>query len=589
MNALRNIGKVFEQFQIILFKEHKRWGIVVFFMSLLGAIVETLGVSVILPLVQVMMEPKELLNNEYVYSMYKILKLQSEKQLLLIVVLTVITIYIFKNLYLCFLAYVRVKYSSKVQRELSIHMLYSYIARGYEFFRKNNTSTLLRGINDSVAGVYNVLYQAMRMIAEILTIFCVFVFILYTDGIMAISVIGLVGGCLLTILSIFKKIMKKAGKKFFDYRVLTNKWSLQLFSSIKELFVLQREDYFINNYEEAYYERQDGQVKQTLAIETPTYIIEGACVTGIVLAVLFRMSSVENTADFIPKLAAFAVAAFRLLPSIGRITSYFNDCIFNMEAVNEVYENIKVSNEIKKNCINKKEEQLEFQFKEKLTVENIEWMYSDGEEKVLNNVSLTIKKGEAIAFVGPSGGGKSTLVDIILGLLIPQKGEVLVDNCNIVNSRKIVSKFFGYVPQSVYLIDDTIRRNIAFGIRDDDIDEKMVWESLRKAQLDEYVKKLPKGLDTVVGERGVRFSGGQTQRMAIARALYSNPEILILDEATSALDGDTEKAVMQAIESLQGEKTLIIIAHRLTTIKNCNKIYEISNGKAIERKYEELV
>lgn len=591
MRVLISIRKIVKKLSIILSKEHKKLGIVVLLMSLIGAIIETLGVSVIFPLVQVMMEPEALLNNRYIFKLYTSLELKSVKQLLGIVVTIVIIIYILKNAYLCILSYVRVKYSSKVQRELSIHMLYSYMNRGYDFFRKNNTSRLLNGINDAVGGVYNIIYQAMRMFAEGLTIVCIFIYILYTDAVMAISMIVLVGTCLLVILSIFKKIMEKAGKKYFDYRVLTNKWSLQLFSGVKELLVTQRADYFVKQYENAYQERQDGQIKQTLAIETPAYVIEGACVTGIILAVFFRIGNVENPTEYVPKLAVFAMAAFRLLPSIGRITSYFNDCIFNFAAVDEVYENVLESKKFigckpQENVLT---DDTNINFEKELCIRNIEWTYADGTEKVLDGLSVVIKKGEAVAFIGSSGGGKSTLVDIILGLLNPQKGEVLLDNYNICSCKKAVAKLIGYVPQSVYLIDDSIKRNIAFGIADEDIDENAIWDALEKAQIDDYIKKLPEGIETIVGERGVRFSGGQAQRLAIARALYSDPEILILDEATSALDNDTEKAVMQAIDSLQGKKTLIIVAHRLTTIRNCDKIFEIIEGKAIEKKYDQII
>ena len=256
----------------------------------------------------------------------------------------------------------------------------------------------------------------------------------------------------------------------------------------------------------------------------------------------------------------------------------------------EVYKNIveaeKESTLLK---IEEKEHDVELEFNEKLEIMDVVWKYPDGTENVLDYVTISINKGESIAFVGPSGAGKSTLADIVLGLFQPQEGRILIDGVDVSNCPMAFSRIIGFVPQTVYMIDDTIRRNVAFGLFDDEIDESAVWNALEQAQMKEFVEELPMGLDTIVGERGVRFSGGQSQRLAIARALYTNPDILILDEATSALDTETETAVMEAIEALQGQKTLIIIAHRLTTIRNCDKIYEISNGKASERKYTDLL
>lgn len=589
MKEVKNIINVWNQFMIILSPSQKRWAIVIFVMSLIGAIVETLGVSAILPLVQAMVEPEMILKNEIVSRLFSTLGIEDERYAFLLVALGVIVIYLIKNLYLCVLSYARVKYSTKVQRELSLKMLYSYMQRGYTFFRLNNVSTLLRGMNGSIVGVFHVLNNLTRTCAELLTILCIFIYVVYTDWRMAICMIILLGACLMLILYFFKGIMKKSGEEYFDQMALASKWSLQLFSGIKEVLVLRRNDFFVENYANAYTNQQNAQVKQTVATEIPAYIIEGACVTGIVTALCIRVGNIENPAAYIPQLAVFAMAAFRLLPSIGRISAYFNGCIFNLPSVTEVYENILEANNAEIYNVNCSEEEREICFTKALEVKDIVWKYPDGTENILDHISLSIKKGEAIAFVGPSGAGKSTLADIILGLFQPQEGSILIDGISITNNKKAISRLVGFVPQTVYLIDDTIRRNIAFGMFDNEIDDTAIWRALEQTQMKKFVESLPLGLDTVVGERGVRFSGGQSQRLAIARALYTNPDILILDEATSALDTETETAVMEAIEALQGQKTLIIIAHRLTTIKNCDKIYEILGGKVREKKYSDLI
>ena len=577
---------------VILTPAHKRWGIFVFIMSFIGALVETLGVSVILPLVQAMLEPEMLFENDIISYICHVLEIADAKQLIVVIVIGVILVYLFKNVYLCLLSYVRVKYSTKVQRELSLQMLYSYMGRGYSFFRLTNTATLLRGVNSSVAGVYNIIYQFMRILAEVLTITCIFIFVVYTDWKMAVTMIALVGVCLLLVLHIFKDITKRAGNKYFIHAALMEKWVLQLFSGIKEVLVLNRKDFFVSNYEKSYREYQDGQIKQTVAYETPAYVIEAMCVTGIVGALCIRVGNMENVASFIPQLAAFAMAAFRLLPSIGRISAYFNSCVFSIPTVGEVYENIVEAKkyEEKQSSISKLyNNDMNISFNKEMTIKDIVWKYPDGTENVLDHISLTIRKGDSVALVGPSGAGKSTLADIILGLFEPPEGSVLIDGMNILGNNDSVSKIISFVPQSIYLLDDTVRRNIAFGIYDKDIDDDAIWYALEQAQMKDFIKELPQGLDTIVGERGVRFSGGQSQRIAIARALYTDPDIIVLDEATSALDSETETTVMKAIESLQGQKTLIIIAHRLSTIRKCDKIYEISNGRVVEKNYEDLI
>lgn len=594
MKDLRSLADLLKKFNVILTKKQKKEGFLIFAFSLIGALAETLGVSVILPLVQVMLEPETLFENEVVSQVCNFLRISESKQLVILVAVFVIFIYILKNAYLCFLSWIRVRYTTKVQKELSVKMMRSYMKRGYTFFRQTNSATLLRGANESIASVYNVILMFMKILAEALTILCVFIFILYTDWLMAIGMVFLVGICLLTILSIFRNIMKKAGKMSHEGIGEVHRWSLQMFSGIKEVLVFNRKDYFVHNYEKSFQKLQKGRVRHTVAAEIPAYIIEGTCVAGIILAVCIRISFVSDSSDFVPTLATFAVAAFRLLPSAGKITSNFNVCIFSFPAVTEVYENMLEAKRYEEKLseadkIESLSVDSEISLKEELVIDNIVWRYPDGEDNVLDHVSFTIKKGQSVALVGPSGAGKSTLADIILGLFKPQEGNVYVDGTIITNNELAVSKLISFVPQAVYLIDDTIRRNIAFGVEDEKIADEMIWKALEKAKMKEYILSLPKGLDTVVGERGVRFSGGQMQRLAIARALYTDPEILVLDEATSALDNETETAVMQAIDELQGEKTLIIIAHRLSTIKNCDKIYEIAGGKAIEKQYSELL
>lgn len=594
MQKFKNLSDYMKKILFILTPQQRKWGSVLMILTLFGAAVETLGVSAILPLVQVMIDPSVLRQYDIVNDVLNYISFNSDIELIWLVCFFVIAVYIFKNIYLFFLSYVRVKYSCKVQRELSVEMMESYMKRGYIFFLNAGTSELLRGMNDNIANVYQVLYQVLKIVAEILTLICICIYIMTTDLMMALVVSILAAFCLLAVVFGFRKWTRISGEINYIYVAAINKTLLQAFGGIKEVLVMHRQKYFVNTYEKQYIKRQKGIIGQALAAETPSYIIEGVCVTGLILAVCIRTVSAEDAASLVPQLGAFAVAAFRILPSLGRITNSFNMIVFSVPGLSDTYDNfIKArgyNDEDDENPIIKdRHVTQDIEFTDKLSIQNIVWHYPNSDTNVLQNVSIDINKGQSIAFVGASGAGKTTLGDIILGLFAPQKGNVLIDGVNIQDIPECWSRIIGFVPQSAFLMDDSIRNNVAFGIPVEEIDDEMVWKALEQAQLKSFVDGLEKGLDTLIGERGVRFSGGQRQRVAIARALYCNPDILILDEATSALDTETETAVMDSIEALQGHKTLIIIAHRLTTIRNCDVIYRIENGTAQKCSYEELV
>jgi len=590
MNKLKSLKEVWNKYKFILTTSQKRWGVVVVIMTLIGAVCETLGVSIILPLVQVMIAPSKLRENEWIAPIIEAMKLDTDAKLIWAIGLAVILVYLLKNLYLVMLSYVRVKYACKVQRELSVEMLNSYMKRGYVFFLNSGTGDLLRGMLNSISNTYSGLYQAFKLFAEAVTIIFICIYILLSDIVMAICVVGLAVICLLIVVLGCQKWVRKCGEIYYKYSGLINQSLIQTFQSIKEILVMGRQDYFIETYKEKYQKQQKGFIGQTVAAESPAYIIEAICVGGLIVAVCIKAIDADNATTLVPQLAAFAVAAFRILPSLGRISNNFNQFMFCIPGINDTYNNfMEVRNNSRSskplsNSIKVKNEA--FCFEKNIEVENISWRYPNAESDVLRDTSVTISKGQAVAFVGKSGAGKTTLADVILGLLEPQKGYVKIDGVDI--NELGDDRIIGFVPQTVNLLDDTVRRNVAFGIRDEEIDDKLVWRALEQAQLKEVIEESAHGLDTEIGERGIRFSGGQKQRFAIARALYGNPDILILDEATSALDTETETAVMDAISSLQGHKTLIIIAHRLTTIRNCDVIYEIADGKAIERTYEEL-
>lgn len=595
MNSLRNVKSLFDKFTVILSKPQKIWAVVIFVLTLIGAVLEAVGVSAVLPLINVIIDPDALRKNRIGAMLLAPFPDISDGEIMVLTAAFVIVVYIFKNLYMSGLAYVRIKYSCKVQRELSIRIINSYVKRGYSFFLNTNAGDVLRGIGGSISGVYMILNQFFRILAEMLTIVCICGYLIIEDAVLAGTVVVLALICVALTVLVFRKQVKYHGEQQFKYGSILSQKSLQLFYGIKEVLVMKRVKHFLGAYEDAYVHRQKATVSQTMASEVPAYIIEGTCVVGIVIAVCFRMGRMESAVSYLPQLAAFAMAAFRILPSLGRVSSGFNTCIFYLTAADETYQNVLELKKYEKEQTDKgrdgrkTEDGRTYSFEKSITLEHVVWKYEGGSEDVLEDLNLEIKKGQAVALVGQSGAGKTTLGDVILGLLVPQKGRVCIDGTDIRDMGDELGKLIGFVPQSIYLIDDTIRNNIAFGIDAQNIDDEKVYAALEKAQLKEFVKTLPNGLDTMIGERGTRLSGGQRQRMAIARALYLDPKILVLDEATSALDEETETAVMEAIDALQGEKTLIIIAHRLSTIRNCDVAYEVVNGKAEERKIDELV
>lgn len=593
MGRLKSLWDILHKFRYILTPSHKRWAVVVIVLTVIGAFFEMLGVTVIIPLVQVMIDPEQLRGNLFLQPAIKIFRIESDGTLIWFVGICVISVYLIKNAFLLFLSYVRIKFACKVRRELSTEMMRSYMGRGYLFFVDTSTGELLRGMGEGILNTYQAIFQMFKLLAEVLTIMAICIYIVGSDLTMAVCVILLAGICLLMVILGFQKWAKRSGEIYYKYNAHVNAVLMQIFQGIKEVLVMHRQKYFVDEYEKNYSKQQKGTIGQTISTEAPAYIIEAVCVAGLIIAVCIKALNTENSADFVPQLASFAVAAFRILPSLGRISANFNTFMYSVPGVNDTYENFKEARRKKSDLSEEEDERakesIKWQFHDRISVEHVLWKYPRMEKEVLHDCNLEIRKGQSVAFVGRSGAGKSTLADIILGLLTPQGGTVKIDGENVRDLLKSENHMIGFVPQSANLLDDTVRRNVAFGIRDEEIDDAKVWRALEQAQIKEIVEESPQGLDTVIGERGMRFSGGQRQRFAIARALYCDPDILIFDEATSALDTETETAVMESLESLQGHKTLIIIAHRLTTIRNCDVIYEIVDGKAVKREYEELV
>ena len=370
-----------------------------------------------------------------------------------------------------------------------------------------------------------------------------------------------------------------------------NQVAMEAIQGHKEVLVMNKQEHFVKEYGDVKAKYSSVSVKVDMGTTVPAYLIEMICITGVMIAVAVQMGNTSNANELITQLSAIAAGAFRILPALGVITSGINTITMSTSQLNACYETIQQVKQLEEQEYRQAEGKNKYsdvQFHRSVELQQVSFTYPGIETNVIENVNLTIKKGESIAFIGSSGAGKTTIADIILALLKPTKGKILMDGIDVEDLGSQWNHIIGYVPQATYIIDGTIRSNIAFGENKEHIDDNKIWQALEISQLNDFVKNLPKGLDTMVGERGVRFSGGQRQRLAIARALYRDPDILVLDEATAALDNDTETEVMKAIEALQGYKTLIIVAHRLTTVKKCDIIYEIKNGTAVKKDKKDI-
>ena len=597
MQDIKTLKKMLYQVYSILNKMQRLQMVGLFVVILVGSMFELLGVTAMLPFIQSILTPDELMKKPYVRFFCVFFGVTQPHSVILLVGAGVALVYIIKNAYLILSNYLQVSYSNKTQKDLSVLMVHSYMSRSYSFFVENGSAVILQGVNADSNGVFWVVMKMFSLLSELLVIMSVVIYLVSVDWMMALGVmiVGLL--CLLIIVFGFKKKIADLSRISRTSGVKKYGWLVQISGGIKDILVYDRKEHFTNGYEKAYDESCRASIQYSWIGTLPERLIEAFCVSGIIITVLIRIKMGVDVNTFVPGMAVFAMGAFRLLPSIARSAGYINDFVYYRQYVEATYDNIIAARafkseqeELKESTVNVKNPNSLYQdecFKQDIKVCNVQWKYPEGERNVLEGLTITVHKGEAIGIIGESGSGKSTLADIILRLYHPQKGEILMDGVNIDSIPSVWSKIIGYVPQSVFLVDDSVRENVIFGA--DDPEDNKVWEALEKASLSDFVKGLPNGLDTVVGERGVKFSGGQRQRIAIARALYANPQIMILDEATSALDNETEEAVMEAIDSLAGKMTLIIIAHRVTTLRSCDKIYEIVAGKAVERKKDDVI
>lgn len=575
---------MFKKINYIFSKKDKFKILVLIIVMLFGSFLELLAISLFSPFIDIIMSPTALEENIILSYIYDLGIFKNIEYFLAMIAVGIIIIYIVKDTYIIIEKNYIYRFAYRIQQSISTNLLKAYMREPYTFHLNKNISVLQRSMQEDTDQFAKGILHFMEMAAEICVCVVIGIYLYIVSKSITVIIIGLLVVCLGIFSYINRKYSRAWGQQGQQHKAKIYQWMNQALGGIKEIKLLNRDENFIKYYE-SYFEKYVRVLRLNRLIGImPKYIIEMVCMTGLLLAVIFKMFfGRKELVDFVPQLAIFAVAAFRLLPSVGRINEHLSVVIYAMPSLDLIYHDLK---EIDNLEINDKVKDNNWKFTDKLEIREVTYCYPDGDVNIIENACFTIFRGKTVAFVGASGAGKSTMIDVILGLLPPQQGKVYADGIDIYQNLLTWQKEIGYIPQTIYLSDDTIRNNVAFGIAKDDIIEESVKQALRKAQLSDFVDTLPEGLDTYVGDRGVRLSGGQRQRIGIARALYHNPEVLVLDEATSALDNDTEIAVMEAIESLQGEKTIIIIAHRLTTIKNADVIYEVCDGKVVERSKE---
>lgn len=612
MQNVKTLIAMFRQLIYILDEKQRRRSVLLLLLFLVTALLETLGVSAVIPFIIALMSPESLMQYAIVQKATAWLGIGNTKGLLLLIAAAVVAVYLVKDGMILVANYYQLRFRNEMERDLSTLMLRSYLNRDYMYFVETNSSDMMRGVSGDISNVAQVIDAFSMLFAETLTCVLLGAFLVYLDPLFALGLLLLALATALLMILAFKKKNAECGRQCREAFSKRYQYIYQPISGYKEISVSQRKQYFIDQFQKEADRASRFNTQYLFICKLPTRVIETVFISGLVVLVCIMVvfGNGGATDQFVTVLGAVAVAAVRILPAISNITASMNGLVYNRLSLEEAYQNISLARareaelaekekdaqtgagelceEQKQDteCRNRRDVvepigQEDGGFQRELAVQGVWWKYPEGERNVLENASLVIHKGEAVAFIGESGAGKTTLADIILGLLHPQKGEVLLDGTDIYSIPKRWAKTIGFVPQNVFLIDDTVRHNVAFGIYEDEIEDDKIIRALKSAQIYDFIQGLPHGLDTVVGEGGVKFSGGQRQRLAIARALYDNPDILVLDEATSALDNETESAVMQSIDALKGTKTLIIIAHRLTTIQNCNKVYEVKDGKAV--------
>ncbi|MBQ1678275.1 MAG: ABC transporter ATP-binding protein [Oscillospiraceae bacterium] len=577
---------LFAKLKMIFPRKERRYFVVLFFLILIGTAFDFLGVSLILPLVNLLVSPAQLEERSWYRLLTRFLPIQDPNTLLLVLVLVILAVYIVKNLYAIYMSVVQGVFLARNRINTSAKLLDCYLRKPYTFHLQHNSAELIRSINSDVGSAYEIVSSIISLITNGLVSLMLVGYLLLVDPWMTAAIVA--GLALYSVLYflIVRRKLKAAGEESREITVRMIKAIVQAVGGVKEVKLMGRERFFVDSYADN--GKDFVRIRRRMAIlsSVPRHLVEILCIGGILGLVAFKIALRQDLSAVVGSLSAFAVAAIKLMPSANSINSTINGISYRIPALNAVCEIIDDNwgADIGRAALDtRNREGKQEKLRADIQVEQLSFTYPERDEPVLRDVNLTVRAGTSVGIVGVTGAGKTTLVDVILGLLEPQQGRILYGGRDIRENYADWQARIGYIPQNIYLTDDTIRANVALGVYADKIDDEKVWKALDDAQLGDFVRSLKDGLDARIGEMGARISGGQRQRIGIARALYYDPDVLFLDEATAALDTATEKAVMAAVNALSREKTCIIIAHRLSTIENCDEIYEVRDGRVTKQ------
>lgn len=586
MKGKEGLMDIIKKLRYILDKKQKQQicglGVMVF----IGGILETLSFSALLPAVWAIIDIEILQENKYFQIAMNLLNVDDPKVLVIFMLVALILMFALKNLFLLLLVNQQNKFIAYNRNSLISKVLKEFLNRPYEFYLDADIPTVFRLTDSDIPNVFQILMSIISLATETVVFVLMCTWLIFTDWKLVLFLLVILGGCTLGLLKVIKPRAAKLGEKNQAVQSRIAKWRIQAIYGIKDVKVLHRESFFADNYEESGKIGAKYSKKYAVMNNIPRLLIETLFMSSVLIYLIFYISSGKDAKDLITMLTTFALLASRLMPCVNRINTYLTDISYFKPCLDYVYENMNI-NEISKKTnqtLMPVDEAKTMKLRDKIELNDIVYAYPNTDKLIFNHANMVVPYGKSVGIMGTSGAGKSTVVDILLGLLKLHNGTITCDGVNVFDNYPAWLSQIGYIPQSIYLVDEPIRNNIAFGIADNEIDDERIWKVLEEAQLKDFIKTLPEGLDTAIGDRGVRLSGGQRQRLGIARALYHNPEILVFDEATSALDNETEAAVMEAINSFQGKKTMVIIAHRLHTIEKCDIIYKVDDGKIIETK-----
>ncbi len=572
---------IFKKLNYILDKKQKINIVVLAVMIFIGGILETLSISAMLPVVWVIIDAESVQQNKYCQWAMHFLHLHDMHEFIITLLVLLMIMYLLKNAYLLWLTSEQNRFISGNRNKIISQVLREFLNRPYEFYLDADIPTVFRLTDSDIPNVFSILMALISLASETIVFVLICGVLVATDWRLVLFLVIISGIVTIVMFKVLKPRLNKLGTTNQAIQSRIAKWRIQAIYGIKDVKVLHREAFFADNYESN--GKIGARLNQKYAVinAMPRLLIESIFMVSILGYLIVCVAAGDDMKQMIPTLTAFGLAAVRLMPCVNRINTYLTDISYFRPCLDYVYENMNI-NEISKKTnqtLLPVDETKTMQLRNRIELKDIVYAYPNTDTLIFNHADMEIPYGKSIGIMGPSGAGKSTIVDILLGLLKVHEGQILCDGDNVFDNYPAWLAQIGYIPQSIYLVDEPIRNNIAFGIADDEIDDNRIWQVLEEAQLKEFIQTLPEGLDTAIGDRGVRLSGGQRQRLGIARALYHNPEILVFDEATSALDNETEAAVMEAINSFHGKKTMVIIAHRLNTIEKCDIIYKVEGGK----------